>query len=258
MIPCGDRQPYIGGNYRDLTRTMTHESSSDTMSILTTVEGDIPEVRTSEGEENLPEGVTYPLNSKRLITSQLRRLTAMLELPSDGTLATLRQLIEGKLIELGHEPRNIQVIVASADSKLYLVDESGIIKQESEHVSPENVSTHNNNSNVTNEIDTLRRTLQEARLEVESLRGTVHERDGTLRAELETANASLIEARAEIKTLRKDVKVQAAKVKRYWAQKCEQLLAHETGIEEKDAKIARLQEQISSYTPTTTWPREMP
>ena len=135
MTPRGYRQPYIGGNYRDLTRIMTHESSSDTMSILTTVEGDISEVRTSE-EENLPEGATYPLNSKRLITSQLRRLTAMLELPSDGTSATLRQLIEWKLIELGQEPRTIQVIVASADSKLYLVGESGIIKQELEHVNP--------------------------------------------------------------------------------------------------------------------------
>ena len=60
MTPRGDRQPYIGGNYRDLTRTMTHESSSDTMSILTIVEDDIPEVRTSEGEENFPEGATYP------------------------------------------------------------------------------------------------------------------------------------------------------------------------------------------------------
>ena len=55
----------------------------------------------------------------------------MLELPSEGTAATLRQLIEEKLVELEYEPRNIQVIVASANSKLYLVDESGILKQES-------------------------------------------------------------------------------------------------------------------------------
>ena len=41
-------------------------------------------------------------------------------------------------------------------------------------------------------------------------------------------------------------------MKRYWAQKCEQLLAHETVVEEKDAEIARLQEEISSRTPTTT------
>ena len=142
--------------------------------------------------------------------------------------------------------------MASANLKLYLVDESGIIKQELEHMSSENVSTHNNNSNMTNEIDTLRRVLRETCLEVESLREMVHERDGTLRAELETANASLREARAEVKTLRRDFKVQAAKVKRYWVQKCEQLLAHETVVKEKDAEIARLQEQISSHTPTTT------
>ena len=78
----------------------------------------------------------------------------MLELPFEGTAAMLRQLIEEKLIELEYEPRNIQVIVASADSKLYLVDESGILKQESEHVSREDFYTHNNNniSHVTNDI----------------------------------------------------------------------------------------------------------
>ena len=172
---------------------MTDESSFDTVSILTTVEEDIREVETSEGEEKLPKGATYPLNSKRLIVGQLRRLTAMLELLSsllsEGTSGTLRQLIEGKLIELGHEPKNVQVIVTSVNSKLYLVDKSGIIKQESEHVSLENVSTHYNISNVTNEIDTLRGALQEACLgKVEGLRERVHERDKTLCAELETAN----------------------------------------------------------------------
>jgi len=80
-----------------------------------------------------------PTNSKKIVVTQLKRLAAMLAIPSEGTSATLRQLIEGKLVELSHEPRNTQVIVASADSKLYLEDESGIIRQESEHVSCENM-----------------------------------------------------------------------------------------------------------------------
>ena len=84
---------------------MTHESTFDNVSILTTVEDDVPEVGTSKGEEKLLEGATNPLNSKRLIVSQLRTLKAMLELLSERTSATLRQLIEGKLIELGHDPR---------------------------------------------------------------------------------------------------------------------------------------------------------
>ena len=209
---------------------------------------------TSEGEEErLPEGAIYPLNSKKIVVSQLRRLASMLELPSEGTSATLRQVIEGKLVELGHEPRNTQVIVASVDSTLYLVDESGIIGQESEHVSPENLNT-NNNSHVINDIETLRGQLREARLEIEGLRGRVHERDETLaglRAELETANAGLQDARAEAETLRREVKTQTAKAKRFWAQKCEQLLAQEAIVEEKDAEITRLQAQISSCSVQT-------
>ena len=182
----------------------------------------------------------------------------MLELPSEGTAATLRRHIEGKLVELEYEPRNVQVVVANADSKLYLVNESGILKQESEHVSCEDFYTHNNNNNishVTTDIESLQGELWEARLEVEGLRERVRERDETLaalRVELETANAGLNEARAEIETLHREVKVQTAKAKRFWTQKCEQLLTHETVVEEKDAEIARLQELINSRARTMT------
>ena len=201
---------------------MMSEISPNTVSISMTVEDDTPGVTTSDEEESVLEGATYPLNSKKLVVSQLRRLAAMLELPSEGTAATLRQLIEGKLVELEYEPRNIQVIVTSADSKLYLVDESGILKQESEHMSHEDFYTHNNNNNnnnishVTNDIESLQRELREACLEVEGVRKRVCERDETLaalRVELETANAGLNEACAEIETLRREVKVQTAKAK---------------------------------------------
>jgi len=42
-------------------------------------------------------------------------------------VAQMRQLIERKLIELDREPRSVQVI-AGEDSRLYLVDEAGVIK----------------------------------------------------------------------------------------------------------------------------------
>lgn len=115
---------------------MMSESFSDTASIQTAVEDDTP-VTSEREDEVLPEEATYSLNSKKIVVSQLRRLATMLELSSEGTSATLRQLIEGKMVELGHKPRNTQVIVASTDSKLYLVDKSGIIRQESDHVSVE-------------------------------------------------------------------------------------------------------------------------
>ena len=65
-----------------------------------------------------PDGITLPLNSKKLVISQLRRLATTLEISAVGSAATLRQVIEGKLIQLGHEPRNIQVVVSNVDSSL--------------------------------------------------------------------------------------------------------------------------------------------
>ena len=57
---------------------------------------------TEEKEENFLEGVLYPLNSKRLAVGQPRRLATMLELPCDGTAATLKQVIAGNLVKLGY------------------------------------------------------------------------------------------------------------------------------------------------------------
>jgi len=57
-----------------------------------------------EEDGSFPEGVTYSLNSKRLVVGQLRRLATMLESPCEGTAAILRQVVEGKLVELGYKP----------------------------------------------------------------------------------------------------------------------------------------------------------
>ena len=48
---------------------MMSEKSPDTVSTLTTVEDDALGISTSEEEENLSEGATYPLNSKKLVVS---------------------------------------------------------------------------------------------------------------------------------------------------------------------------------------------
>jgi len=58
----------------------------------------------SEEEDRSFPGVTYPLNSKRLVVRQLMRLATMLESPCKGTVAVLRQVVEGKLVKLGYKP----------------------------------------------------------------------------------------------------------------------------------------------------------
>ena len=64
-----------------------------------------------------------------------------------------------------------------------------------------------------------------------------------VRSELEAAKQKLAafdEMQGEVEALKKSLKQQTAKAKRFWTQKCEQLLAHEALIEEKDAEIATL------------------
>ena len=74
---------------------------------------------------------------------------------------------------------------------------------------------------------------------------------------METPLRAANESHAEVETLQKPVQVLMAKAKRFWAQKCEQMLAHEAVIEEKDAEIVRLQEQLSSSQATAAIVQDM-
>ena len=53
----------------------------------------------------------FPLNSRRMKAVYLRRVADKLGLPSNATANDLRQIVEGKLREMGHEPGNLQVAV---------------------------------------------------------------------------------------------------------------------------------------------------
>ena len=89
----------------------------------------LEESQSGSGSEGLPQGLTYSLNSKRLKAVHLQHIAESLGLPTQGTVAVTRQLIEGKLMEMGHEPRNVQVVIQGMDnnSVLFLIDEDGII-----------------------------------------------------------------------------------------------------------------------------------
>jgi len=75
------------------------------------------------------EGPTYPLNSKHVTGEQLQRITELLGLPSTGTVAVTRQIIEGKLLEMEKESRNAQVVVQepSENTTIFLINEDNII-----------------------------------------------------------------------------------------------------------------------------------
>ena len=62
---------------------------------------------TQHSRANLP----FPLNSRRMKAVYLGRVAGKLGLPSNATANDLRQIVEGKLREMGHEPGNFQVAV---------------------------------------------------------------------------------------------------------------------------------------------------
>ena len=67
----------------------------------------VPHSEAAEKEEEevgtvSPMGKTYPLNSKRIFADQIFEVTTLLDLPRGVSVAETHQLIEGKLLELGH------------------------------------------------------------------------------------------------------------------------------------------------------------
>ena len=79
-----------------------------------------------------------------------------------------------------------------------------------------------------------------------------------LTVELKTAQHLLEEERssgrekdAEIARLKNQLATEKQRVKRHWREKCEQLLAHEESLEEKEAEIALLKARILSLTSGT-------
>ncbi len=55
--------------------------------------------------------MAIPLNSRRLNASHLQLVTQALDLPTDLCSDELRQLIDGKLTDMEHEPMNVQVVL---------------------------------------------------------------------------------------------------------------------------------------------------
>ena len=61
----------------------------------------------------VPNEVPFLLNSRRLTVPYLKAIAKAVGLPTTGSADETRVMIDGKLEEMGRDPRNVQVIVAS-------------------------------------------------------------------------------------------------------------------------------------------------
>ena len=193
-------------------------------------------------EDNIPDGPTFPLNSKRLKAARIRQLAAALDVPTGAAAHEVCQRLGEKIRTLGHDPANVQVIVKGKgnNSSLYLVDDTGVIK-----CVKENVEDHVGNQGIPNERS--RSALREVEAVIESLTNELT----TARQELEEANSLVSRLRAEVASLgdsntelSRQLDKERQKSKCFWKQKCDLMLAHEDVLEERDATIAALRTQI--------------
>ena len=92
----------------------------------------------SEGEEEpavaRARARTYPINSRRLTKDLVGRVAVALDLPTGGSREETPQMIEGKLVETGREPRNVQVTLTETGGGVVvsLRDEDGMFLESSQ------------------------------------------------------------------------------------------------------------------------------
>jgi hypothetical protein len=67
---------------------------------------------TGTAEEVEARGQTFPLNSRRLTAAVIARVARELGLSVSASLEDLRQIVGGKIEEMGHEPQNVRVTLS--------------------------------------------------------------------------------------------------------------------------------------------------
>ena len=67
------------------------------------------------------KAILLPLNSRRLTAAYLQQLARALELPTAAGAEDIRQMINGMIEEMGHDPMNVQVAVEPGEDGQVLI-----------------------------------------------------------------------------------------------------------------------------------------
>ena len=212
---------------------------------------------------------TVPLNSRRVTAPILRCVAAGLGLPTAASVEELRQMIDGKLLEQGREPRDVQVVIAPAETgtpeRVLLQDSDGILLEEpltpaakEDHVrgresierdahelleEVESARPGSETTEVTAERDRLAADLQKHREELDTLHRT-------LESEREKSARIAEEKEIQIEKLKSELQEVKRRSKEVWRINCDQLLLHDEELAAKDAEIVELKSKLLSAVGT--------
>ena len=222
---------------------------------------------TSERRSQPPVTRTYPLNSRRLTARSITKIAEALGLPTSATLADTRQIIEGKLTEESHEPRNVEVVVTETEGEttIRLQDEGGVIVEipveEEGRASPttseteagaepavrdshDGLTTNGGGGPGDDEVETSR-ALGELRTELESARVRVTALESELESVQERAVEEATRLQQEVSQLEERVRGERERYSALWRMNCERLLEHDEIIATKEEENDRLRAHIA-------------
>ena len=168
-------------------------------------------------EHHLTSGRTLPLNLRRLTAPLVKQLARSLEVPTTGPLSDVRQLVEGKIEEMGHDPRNTQIVVydGPCGPSLSLRDADGVFQE----VEPTDSEGVEGGGGATSQNSGDEGGPQEAERELEALR-------------------------TELAAVKEDLRKEREARGRLWTLNCAQVRECDGALLEKDEEIAQLREQV--------------
>ena len=172
-------------------------------------------------------GRPLPLNSKKLTGVLLKQLARGLEIPTSSSGDDLRTLIEGKLGEMGHDPRNTQAVLQEAETgiNISLQDAEGVFLT----VKPITVELGGLD-------DPPGETADEASAE------SVDE----LRAALREAKEQQAARELEVTKLHEQLEKEKERYRKLWSLNCAQLAEFDSAVSAKDEEIDQLKVRLRS------------
>ena len=175
---------------------------------------------------------SLPVNSKRLNTSTLRQLARGLEIPTNASGEETRQLIEGKLGELGRDAKNTQVLVQEREDGVWvcLRDMEGVFLEVEPAMEVEGGEEKGEKSEE-----------EEKGEESEEEVGSVEE----LRHELQVVKEAQAALESEVDDLRQRLEREKAKSKELWKLNCAQLTEFDGTLGDKEEEIAQLKRRLA-------------
>lgn len=192
-----------------------------------------------------PNEIPFPLNSRRLTGPYLKAIARAIGLPSSGAPDETRVMIDGKLAEMGRDPRNVQVIVTRdthGRETLALRDVDGEFVDVGA-LEEEGVRTSDDGGGEGEESDSTT-----------SERSSPHAVDAldNLREQNEALSASNVELEAQVSSLKEEVsevrdnlKKETERVGEMWKMNCAQVAGFDEAITAKDNEIECLKARIS-------------